>query len=302
MSDGPAPDLPIRIISLKDSIERQNHVKTQLDSLNLKYSVFNAVDGDCLLPDEIKECYDGKNALSSRGKHLGPGEVGCALSHIRLYQEVVRGKLEAMLILEDDVEIDPEVCSFVKHLHNLPSNWDIVFLGCDSKRVFLASISSGKIFSSGFELTRPLGIGPVKGAYAYLVSHSGARKLLDSTAMFCKPIDSYTGDISVLSIYVFKPNMVFHPHSFPSITAQKLQELHQRQKSRVKTNRESGHWYKSNKFALYRLRPAYRKMKSSIKYRIAKLYLTVLDHFDPKARNPKHTCRRTSRRTDDQFR
>jgi len=39
MSEGSDLNLPIRVISLKDSVERQSHMKTQLDSLNLKYSV-----------------------------------------------------------------------------------------------------------------------------------------------------------------------------------------------------------------------------------------------------------------------
>ena len=85
--------IPIRVISLRDSVERQNHMKMQLDSLELKYSVFSAVDGDLLSPDEIKEVYDGASALSIRGKHLGPGEIGVALSHIRLCQEVLDDQL-----------------------------------------------------------------------------------------------------------------------------------------------------------------------------------------------------------------
>jgi len=275
---------PIRVISLKDSLERQNHLKMQLDCLGLKYSVFSAVDGDLLSTDEIKEAYDGAKALSIRGKHLGPREIGVALSHISLCQEVVDHQLEAMLVLEDDVKIDPAVQSVVKQAAQFPSDWDVVFLGCDSRRVFLKSVPGGTVFSDGFELTQARGTGPVKGAYAYMISYSGAKKLLESTAKFCKPIDSYTGDNRVLNIYVFRPNIISHPNSFPSITSLKLQKLLRLQNARAIAGEESEHYYKLHKPDLCTMTAAFRKLKSSVEYRLVKLCLTVFDRLDSKFR------------------
>ena len=214
--------ISIHVISLEDSIKRQSHMKTQLQSLDMKFSIFSAVDGDLLSEDEIKDSYDGTSALSIRGKHLSPGEIGCALSHIRLFQEVVDYKLKAMCIFEDDVKIDPVLKDLLKKIQNMPSRWDVVFLGCDSRRVFMKSISCGEKFLDGYELRLALGVGPVKGTYAYIVSYAGAKKLLGLTQKFYKPIDSYTGDNSVLNIYMFTPNIVSHTNSFPSIIFQKL--------------------------------------------------------------------------------
>ncbi len=80
------------------------------------------MDGDILSPDEIKEAHDGARARPIRGKHLGPGEIGVALSHIRQRYEVVDERLEAVFVLEDDGKIDPAVQSVVKQLYSFPGN------------------------------------------------------------------------------------------------------------------------------------------------------------------------------------
>ena len=222
--------------------------------------------------------------MSIRGKHLELGEIGVALSHIRLLQELVDNQLKAVLVLEDDVDIDPEIKSVIKQIHNYPGDWDFVFLGCDSRRVFLKSIPHGKQFSDKFELTYALGVGPIKGTYAYMVNYSGAKKLLESTIKFYQPIDSYTGDNSVLNIYVFKPNIISHPHVFPSTRSLKLLKLLGLQKDQAKIGEESIHYFNLYKLRLHKIKPAYRKFISSIKYRFVKIYLMVFSLLHSKYR------------------
>ena len=279
-NDSSRPHLPIRVISLEKSIERHRYVQEQLDDLSLKHSIVKGVEGNVLLPREIKKMYDAENSLSRRGKHLHRGEIGCALSHIKLYQEIVNDGLEAMLILEDDVKIDPEIRSVAKVWHDFPDNWDVVFLGCNTRRVFLKNISCGNISSKRFMLAQAQGIGPVKGAFAYMVSYSGAKKLLDSTAMIYQPIDSYIGDLSLLNIYAFKPEVISHSNLFPRTFWQNNRD----KKLEPKDFESDDQIFSPLRLAIQKLVVASNKLHLSVKYRLVKFFLTACDRFDSKSR------------------
>ena len=272
--------LPIRVISLESSIERHRYVQEQLDGLSLKHSISKAVEGNVLFPYEIEKIYDGETALSRRGKHLNRGEIGCALSHVKLYQEIVNDGLGAMLILEDDVKIDPEIRSVIKMWHDFPDNWDVIFLGCSTRRVFLKNISCRNVSSKRFVLAQAQGIGPVKGSFAYMVSYSGAKKLLDSTAMIYQPIDSYTGDLSSLNIYAFKPDVVSHSNLFPRTFWQNDRD----KKLEPKDFENDDQIFSPLRLTAQKLLIASNKLHLSVKYRLVKFFLTAFDRFDSKSR------------------
>ncbi len=121
---------------------------------------------------------------------------------------MVDNRIDAMLIMEDDIVINQSIKSVLESYQRFPDGWDMAFLGCDPRRSMLKSIPSGKTFSDGYELKQARGIGPVTLTHAYIVSNQGATKLLNMTRRIHKPIDYYTGNIGSLSIYVFTPAFV----------------------------------------------------------------------------------------------
>lgn len=63
-------------------------------------------------------------------RHLTPAKVACWYSHLQTIREVANGKDEAVLILEDDVDIERDVKWRLRALlDGLPNDWDIVYLG-----------------------------------------------------------------------------------------------------------------------------------------------------------------------------
>ncbi|WP_281757236.1 glycosyltransferase family 25 protein [Succinatimonas hippei] len=102
--------MQIFVINLKEDIERRQSITKCLNELNLDFEIFNAVKGkdidrhnDPLVYDK-DECLVRHNFLSKtimRGK-LSDGELGCALSHLGVYQEIVKRNLSGAIILEDD--------------------------------------------------------------------------------------------------------------------------------------------------------------------------------------------------------
>ncbi len=205
--------VPVRIINLDTSVERRLHMREQMSTTGLEYKIVPAVNGNLLAQDEIdKICQE--NAVHLRqGSHLSPGEIGCALSHIRLYREILDDNIEAMVILEDDVRVDEIIYLAVEQFRHFPKAWDIVFLGY---RIRTKSLNTVRKFPREISMKQPRGgVGHIRTTRGYLVSLGGASKLLRFTRDLHKPIDHYTGNYRLLNTYLFDPALVL-PANFPS--------------------------------------------------------------------------------------
>lgn len=115
--------------------------------------------------------------------------MGCAMSHLSLWQRLSETPGENWLILEDDARLLPGWESAVERAMEpgvLPSDWEILFLG--------GVLPKYRDLFEDNVLSLPGGIGRVKPecvfgknpagyfhfcAYAYLLSHRGARRVLD---------------------------------------------------------------------------------------------------------------------------
>lgn len=63
-------------------------------------------------------------------RRLTPAKVACWYSHLQTIREIADGKDEAVLILEDDVDIERDVKWRLRALLDaLPNEWDMVYLG-----------------------------------------------------------------------------------------------------------------------------------------------------------------------------
>ncbi len=118
--------VPIWVINLRRSVERRAFIRAQLDSLGLDYELVEAVDGGKLSPQELSATYSPKAALALIDRELTRGEVGCSLSHLRLYQRQIDLGLEEVVILEDDVVVDPSFIEIMDRRAALPPDWELV--------------------------------------------------------------------------------------------------------------------------------------------------------------------------------
>ena len=115
--------MDIFVISLDRSSDRKN-IFDDRNSKYIKYTYFNAVDGKKINVDRLS-----KNILKPGSKNYSNGAIGCAQSHLKLWEMCIE-KDKPILILEDDAIVSRD---FNKHLNNLihnllPNKWDIVQL------------------------------------------------------------------------------------------------------------------------------------------------------------------------------
>ena len=94
----------VYIINLARSPDRREYMVTQLVNTGLSYEVVDGIDGRRL---------DFDNSETARlvapsvlvDKSLLAGEIGCAMSHLRVYEKILSDGHDYALVLEDDVTL-----------------------------------------------------------------------------------------------------------------------------------------------------------------------------------------------------
>ncbi len=147
----------------------------------LKYERFDAVNGEKCEPNLwLQRLFDGNDY------NMRVGLVGCAMSHIKLYVELLNSDCDAYLILEDDLKFVPNfekkfIC-LVEQFMNFEG--DMVYLGHhlrndaseEEKNEAYDTESMPRIekWSTSMSFSRSLG-----GTGGYLITRRGAERLLD---------------------------------------------------------------------------------------------------------------------------
>ncbi|WP_444989104.1 glycosyltransferase family 25 protein [Halomonas mongoliensis] len=201
---------PIYVISLPGSIRRQN-ICSMFEKMNLPFKFWDGVNGS-ELDQETLSHIDTTYTQEQWGHGLGKGEIGCALSHINLYEHIIKKNIKSAIILEDDAK--------------LPENFKEVILSLvkkTPKRAELLYLYHGKAKSwpikryiaAGYKLARyrhpsKNSKRAIIGAVGYWISFNGAKKLVDIAYPVRMPADYLTGYIqrSNINAYGIEPNLI----------------------------------------------------------------------------------------------
>ena len=118
--------MKIYLINLKRDVDRLDRVLQQFKKFNItNFEIVEAVDGKRLTQEQLDSDYDHKSAEKLVRK-LSLPEIGCALSHIDVYQRIIKEN-KRCLIMEDDVVISKKFQSFVDI--EIEDPCDVLFFG-----------------------------------------------------------------------------------------------------------------------------------------------------------------------------
>jgi glycosyl transferase family 25 len=196
------PDLPIWVLNLKKDKYRLRFMTKQLRALKLNFTVVEALDGSRLSPDDWK-LYSKDQALKFSKRELIPGEIGCALSHARMWERIVREDIREVLIFEDDVLIGGALPAILAHRNRLPGNWELINFSTDAPQE-----PFGKFITDIYRASRHKDW--ADRASAYLLNSKGAKKLLDQAYPIGHTADGLTWrtDITGVVSYGVYPRVV----------------------------------------------------------------------------------------------
>jgi len=177
------------VISLPYEELRRKSIVNKLTEVPGTFEFFDAIDGKKINLLKHKD-YQGLKRRLCYGKDLTQGELGCYFSHRAVLEKIVKNKIPISLVLEDDVVLSKDFRLVLDNLINCSYHWEAVrFLG----KPKIATLMQRKIIKiyKNFYLIR-LATSP-GGAYAYVISYSGAKKLLKSMSNITCPIDTIMG-------------------------------------------------------------------------------------------------------------
>jgi len=190
------------IVHLNRAEKRKKYVNEIIAKLNIETEIIDAVDGNLLTTDTILRYYSKKPLYyPAYPFEVNNGEIGCFLSFRKAWQKIVDQNLSAGLIFEDDVSLDLQIFkkSFASSMKWINEYGYIQFQVRDIPK-------NSKILKSDrrVQLLEPSPI--LLRCSAQLVSYSTAKKLLEITKKFDRPVDgllqlSWNTNINVTSIY-----------------------------------------------------------------------------------------------------
>jgi GR25 family glycosyltransferase involved in LPS biosynthesis len=188
---------PIHLINLDRSTERLR-LFNEHNAHIANVTRVSAVDGHALDRDALVAA-----GYITADLNYGPGTLGCAMSHIRLW-EMAAAEDRSITIFEDDVIVSHQFQNRAQDiLSELPADWDFIQWGCQLNPLFAwvdLGVSRARLHAYGarryagaagrgeFQRTNAPS-SAVKllhsfGTHAYSISARGARAALE----FCLPL------------------------------------------------------------------------------------------------------------------
>lgn len=172
------------VITLRRSTSRAAQVRKIIDTCPLRCEIWDATDGSRLTVDQIRAVYRPKLHLPSYPFKLGPGEIGCFLSHRRVWQKMIDESIPRLLVVEDDVEFLP---NFGQALADAVSHApDSSYVQFQVRDVRVSR--DGSVSTDDPKLVRPRVV-PLRTS-AQLVTLGAAQRLLEFTQRFDRPVDA----------------------------------------------------------------------------------------------------------------
>jgi GR25 family glycosyltransferase involved in LPS biosynthesis len=168
------------IINLKSHEGKYKTMCDKLDHFKLQYERFDAINGKDIFDDFKKD----NKFLINRYK-LRPHQIGVWQSHYSIWKNMVENNINQLLIFEDDCsfvyDFNDKYMKVLDYLQNEPE-YDIVFLGYSGANI---DTTKDMYLKKNKDCPRCL--------HAYILTLSGAKKLIDKLAIIDYPIDEIIG-------------------------------------------------------------------------------------------------------------
>jgi GR25 family glycosyltransferase involved in LPS biosynthesis len=172
------------ILHLERASSRAATVQALRAALPIESEVLGAIDGARLTPQEVDQVYARRRFRPTYPFPLTRTEVGVFLSHRAAWRRIVDDALDFAFIFEDDAQIDANAfAALIEFITAERRTWDYVLLPAQPIRNGTPIARRGD-----FMLMRP--DAPPLRAIAQIVSFAAAKRLLDRTLPFDRPIDT----------------------------------------------------------------------------------------------------------------
>ena len=187
----------IYVINLDRRKDRLKNIDTGLNKNKLEYERFSACDGKNIdkYKKDIEKYFDKDHKLTN-------GQIGCALSHIKIWEKILKNGTKNTLILEDDAIIPDNLLERINKLDI--KKFDLLYLQ-------LHQIICKKIKKNIYK--------PVKGdgnwgTTAYIINKNLIKRIINKKIK--EPIDVHFSNFYNNNILLVYPNIIKPDYSSKS--------------------------------------------------------------------------------------
>lgn len=171
--------MKVYVVNMERSVHRREAIERNLRNLNIAYELVKAVDGRLVSDEEAQD-------LQAPGIELTKSEIGCMLSHMRIYGMMQERSEEFALILEDDSLVTelclPKVFSQLEPFLSKETVTLLTYFGVKDQKLRLHKThpeleAAGK--SQRYYICDPASVYGLGRAGAYFISKHCAKRILD---------------------------------------------------------------------------------------------------------------------------
>ncbi|MDB9818468.1 glycosyltransferase family 25 protein [Pelagibacterales bacterium] len=175
----------VYIINLNQDKDRRSYVEKELKRVGIdNYSFISAIDGS-MLPQNDLDYYNSSNKFWPK---MSPGQVGCSMSHVKLYKDFLDTKYDYALVLEDDISF--------RNNFNVSLIDDILFNNFPKNHIILLNEIATFFKKSRFKISKNFNLVKVIKASctsSYLIDKYAAEQLIRKN----EPIRVFADDFNI---------------------------------------------------------------------------------------------------------
>lgn len=208
--------MKIFIINLKKDTKRYDDITSQLKNNN--FSNYERIDAIL-----------GKDVYKNYNTNLTPAQIGCYLSHLKAYYQIIEQDLDYAIILEDDVKLSEWFTNLENIIKTLPKNFDICWIG-NSRAKWPRNpcniipdydynlIKNNKVNDYVYKIDDHAisTMNYPMGGYGLVISKNAAKKIIEDDKHFIIPIDNYLVFNENLERYMTVPSVIVHCYDHDS--------------------------------------------------------------------------------------
>jgi glycosyl transferase family 25 len=218
-------------------------MEAEFQRLQIRAQRLDAVRWTSLEPEKQATYYSESLNKVQYHSPLVAGEKGCYASHLLAWQDLLNSKSQAMVVLEDDVKLTDRFVSAMDAIAQLERPWDMIkLIGREKEKA-----QTQQPLCEGVDILDYARVPSLTAGY--VISRSGAQKLLSSRRPFGRPIDvdlRYWWENN-MQIYGVSPALlVLDETSFVSSIGNKLHQrrlLQRWKKFRLKFKMNALNWF-----------------------------------------------------------
>ena len=176
-------------------------MENEFHRLNISAKRLDATWWKTVPTDEANALYSIDLNKEQYYKPLSNGEKGCYTSHIRAWKILLESDAEKIVVLEDDISLNDEFIKILDAIDKSDQEWDMIkLIGRERNE----KIKSSENLLGTQKLIRYNKIPSC--TTGYVLSRSGAKKLISSRIPFGRPIDIdlrffWENDLKILGVH-----------------------------------------------------------------------------------------------------